>query len=159
MKISVFILLILSTLSSCSEEKKQMPSEPETTVDSIVSEEMHIAAISECMDAQEAAWNNGDPDGFMSCYWNSDSLLFIGKSGLNRGWMTTLENYRKSYPDKEAMGRLEFNNLEYKAIEQKHFLVIGKWTLYRTEDTLGGHYSLIWQKRGNQWMIIADHSS
>lgn len=115
--------------------------------------------IRDKMHDQEVAWNNGDLEGFMKHYWHSDSLKFIGKSGLKYGWQTTLENYKKSYPDKAAMGRLGFR---IKSVEQtggKSAFVIGEWHLYRTADTLGGYYTLLWKFIDGEWVIVADHSS
>jgi hypothetical protein len=37
--------------------------------------------------------------------------MFIGKSGITYGWQKTLDNYKKGYPDKEAMGKLHFTLL------------------------------------------------
>ena len=49
---------------------------------------------------QNAAWNRGDIDAFMVGYWENDSLMFIGKSGVTYGYKNTLANYKKNYPDK-----------------------------------------------------------
>jgi len=118
-----------------------------------------VAAIQLHMAEQQQAWNDGDLPAFMRAYHRNDSLVFIGKSGLTYGWEPTLANYRRGYPDKTAMGRLEFNNLDYRVIADDACFVIGKWTLYRDLDTLSGHYSLIWQYLGGEWRITADHSS
>ena len=116
--------------------------------------------ISQIMTKQENAWNNGDLVSFMNGYWESDSLAFIGKSGVNRGWQKTLENYQKSYPNAETMGQLEFTNLSFQPLGNSHFLVIGKWYLTRDSlEDLFGHYSLIWEKINDNWVIITDHSS
>jgi len=113
------------------------------------------------MSEQENSWNNGDIPGFMKHYWTSDSLSFVGKSGLNRGWKKTLDNYLISYDNKDKMGTLYFNNLSINKIDINTIHVIGSWTLKRNDDlgNLSGYYSLIWQKKNNQWVIIADHSS
>lgn len=116
-------------------------------------------AISIRMASQETAWNDGDIEGFMKAYLKSDSLVFIGKSGLNYGWDTTLANYRRSYPDRDAMGILTFENLIVNPIEPDAAFVVGKWVLHRSADTLSGHYSLLWQRISGEWFIIADHSS
>lgn len=118
-----------------------------------------IQKVRTIMQAQEEAWNQGDLEGFMSAYLESDSLLFIGSNGLRQGWQATLDGYKKSYSSPEEMGRLQFKNLKYKPLSKDVILVIGKWTLFRSGDTLSGHYSLNWQKRINGWRIIADHSS
>lgn len=117
------------------------------------------AIISQRMADQQTAWNDGDLEGFMAAYWKSDSLTFIGKNGLKTGWQATLEGYQRGYPDRAAMGQLQFTNLALDSLDRSTWAVIGKWELFRTADTLAGHYSLIWQKRHGQWVIISDHSS
>ena len=44
------------------------------------------------MNIQEQNWNMGNIPGFMSSYWKSDSLLFIGSKGPTYGWSKTLAN-------------------------------------------------------------------
>jgi len=111
------------------------------------------------MDEQVECWNNADIACFMEGYWKSDSLKFIGKSGITYGWKNTLENYKKSYPDKAAMGKLTFELVSIEALASDIVLLIGKWHLLRVADELGGHYSLIWKRIEGKWVIIADHSS
>jgi ketosteroid isomerase-like protein len=59
-------------------------------------------AIREVMNKQVNAWNSGDIDAFMTTYWKNDSLLFVGSKGPIYGWQTTLDSYKKSYPDTVA---------------------------------------------------------
>jgi hypothetical protein len=123
------------------------------------SDAQSIAAIQAVMDTQQVAWNRGDIDGFMQGYWASDSLRFIGKRGITFGWQSTLDNYKKSYPGTEAMGRLQFTNLSMEITGDSSAYVIGKWELFRTADTLSGHYSLLWKCMNGRWIIVADHTS
>lgn len=116
-------------------------------------------AILTVMQAQEIAWNKGDLTAFMEGYWHSDSLTFIGSRGLTCGWQTTLDNYKKSYPDVAAMGKLTFTILKVEQLDRKNAFVIGKWHLKRVKDELSGHYTLLWKKVGGKWVIVADHSS
>lgn len=120
-----------------------------------------IAYISDAMLEQEASWNKGDLNGFMKHYWNSDSLRFIGKSGVNMGWKATLENYQQSYPNGAAMGKLKFSNLSVEFIDRETVFVIGSWLLERggEYENLKGFYSLIWKKKNGKWVIVVDHSS
>ncbi|MDZ4751106.1 MAG: nuclear transport factor 2 family protein [Flavobacteriales bacterium] len=120
---------------------------------------LEIEQINSIMSLQQDAWNKGDIETFMQPYWKSDSLIFVGKSGINRGWQNTLDNYKKSYPSPEQMGRLEFENSSIEIFDQRRAWVVGKWTLYRTADTLGGHYTLNWNKKAGAWVITSDHSS
>jgi ketosteroid isomerase-like protein len=108
---------------------------------------------------QTNAWNKGDLEAFMIPYWHSDSLLFIGKSGVKYGWAVTLANYKKGYPDTAAMGKLHFDILEMRQLSDKNYFVVGKWHLQRSIGDVGGHFTLLWRKIKGQWVIVADHSS
>lgn len=121
------------------------------------------AEVSEKMAAQELAWSNGDPAGFMAgAYKPSDSLVFVGSKGVTYGYNKVLDNYKRSYPDSDAMGKLTFKNLNWKPLNATHGLLIGQWHLERDSllGPLSGHYSLIWERHPEMgWVIIADHSS
>ena len=108
---------------------------------------------------QDDSWNRGDIDGFMQTYWQNDSLMFIGKSGVTYGWQNTLNNYKKGYPDTAAMGKLDFTLVNIKKLSRKYYHVIGKWHLTRTAGNLQGHFTLLLKKVKGNWFIIADHSS
>jgi ketosteroid isomerase-like protein len=115
--------------------------------------------IRKILDDQTTAWNRGDIENFMSGYWESDSLLFIGKSGVTSGWKQTLANYKKGYPDTAAMGKLSFNIIQVKRLSVKYFSVVGKWNLARSIGDLSGHYTLLFKRIKGKWVIIQDHSS
>lgn len=110
------------------------------------------------MNLQELAWNKGDIDQFMEGYWKSDSLMFIGKNGIKYGWQTTLDNYKNSYPDKAAMGELNFEILKLDVNGLSAYM-LGKWKLVREEDTPNGYFTLYWKKIEDKWIITIDHTS
>ena len=95
---------------------------------------------------QEAAWNSGNIENFMKGYWESDSLIFIGKS-VTYGWQKTLENYKKRYPDTAAMGKLSFDLLEFKPLSPEYYFVVGKWHLQRSALEILGDILLYYLKR------------
>lgn len=115
--------------------------------------------IRNMLDAQTASWNRGDLEGFMNGYWESDSLLFIGISGPNYGWRTTLLNYKKSYPDTVAMGKLHFDIIKIEKISGRSYNVVGRWFLTRSIGNLQGVYTLLLKKINGGWVIVQDHSS
>jgi ketosteroid isomerase-like protein len=117
------------------------------------------SAIRETLENQTEAWNRGDIEGFMKGYWENDSLMFIGKSGVTYGWNNTLKNYKKGYPDTAAMGKLTFTLLEVKKLSKEYYHVTGKWFLKRSIGDIGGHYTLLFRKINARWVIISDHSS
>lgn len=147
-KIVILFTVILFACNALSAQSKLSlsPGGDETTI---------RAALEE----QRIAWNTGNLERFMGTYWQSDSLMFIGKSGVTYGWQHTLENYKKGYPDTAAMGKLDFNILEVKRLSAFYFFVVGKWYLTRSIGNVGGHFTLLFRKVKNKWVIIADHSS
>lgn len=116
-------------------------------------------AVRQLLDSQSAAWNRGDIEGFMQGYWENDSLMFIGKSGITYGWAKTLANYKKGYPDTAAMGRLQFDLILMKRLSVQYYFVVGKWFLKRSIGDIGGHFNLLLRKIKGKWVVIADHSS
>jgi hypothetical protein len=115
--------------------------------------------IQNILDQQTIAWNGGDVENFMKPYWHSDSLMFIGKSGVTYGWQKTLENYKKNYPDAAAMGKLDFSIIQTKRLSVLYYTIVGKWHLARTIGDLSGHFTLLLKKMKNTWVIVSDHSS
>lgn len=115
--------------------------------------------IRQLLNSQTEAWNRGNIDDFMKGYWENDSLMFIGKSGITYGWTNTLNNYKRGYPDTAAMGKLTFKLLSVKRLSKKYYHVVGQWHLQRSIGDVGGHYNLLFQKMNGRWVIIADHSS
>jgi len=115
--------------------------------------------ILKLLEGQRQAWNRGDLVNYMQGYSKSDSLLFVGNSGPQYGWETTLSNYRKSYPDKKTMGFLSFDIKEVRMISADHAFVLGAWHLKREKDDPKGYFTLIIKKIRGEWKVIADHSS
>ena len=116
-------------------------------------------AVRQLLNDQVQSWNRGDIDQFMKTYWQSDSLMFIGKNGVTYGWINTLNNYKKNYPDTTAMEKLSFDIVKIKRLSFQYFYVIGKWHLQRSIGDLSGHYTLLLKKIKDRWVIISDHSS
>ncbi len=116
-------------------------------------------AIRNILNQQAIAWSNEEIENFMQPYWQNDSLMFIGKSGITYGWQKTLENYKKRYPDAAAMGKLDFTILKTKRLSMLYYFVVGKWHLTRTVGDLNGYFTLLFKKIKNTWVIISDHSS
>ena len=136
----LLLLYIITTYSSFAQSKDEM-------------EVRRILAL------QTKEWNDGNIPAFMNTYWKSDSLMFVGKTGITYGWQKTLDNYKKNYPDTAAMGKLTFDLLEVKRLSSDYFFVVGKWHLTRSIGDIGGIFTLLCRKLANRWLIIADHSS
>jgi ketosteroid isomerase-like protein len=117
------------------------------------------AAITAALNAQQAAWNRGDVDAFLVGYWHSSELTFSGSSGVSRGWDGVMARYKKNYPDRAAMGQLDFSGLEFRFLGPDAALVLGRWHLKRDKGDIGGVFSLVWQRFPEGWKIVHDHTS
>jgi hypothetical protein len=111
------------------------------------------------LDKQVEAWNEGNLEKFMETYWNSEKLVFVGSRGPTYGWQETLSSYKKGYPDKVAMGKLNFKILKISKIDKKTVFVIGRFDLKREIGNVSGFFTLNIQKIKGKWLIVSDHSS
>jgi len=116
-------------------------------------------AMRAVLNTQQAAWNRGDIPAFLEGYWNSPELTFSGGDGIVRGYSGLLERYRKSYPDRAAMGELDFSGLEIRILAPDVALVLGHWHLKRADGDVGGVFTLVFRRFPAGWRIIHDHTS
>jgi len=123
------------------------------------SQDKDADAIRQVLSVQTDAWNRGNIDEFMKGYWKSDSLKFIGQSGVTYGYDATLARYKRNYSDTAQMGKLSFDILEVKKLSPEYYFVLGKWFLKRSVGDIGGTYTLIFRKINGRWVIVSDHTS
>ena len=140
MKLLLFVPLFILSVSSFCQTKD------ETIVRNILAR-------------QNTDWNRGDIDAFMVGYWDNDSLMFIGRSGVTYGYKNALANYKKNYPDTTVMGKLAFTLIKVKQLSPEYVYVTGKYYLTRTIGDASGHFTLLFRKIKGKWVIIPDHSS
>ena len=116
-------------------------------------------AIRAVLNTQQAAWNRGDIPAFLEGYWNAPELTFSGADGIVRGYAGLLQRYRTSYPDRAAMGELDFSGLEIRILAPDAALVLGHWHLKRAAGDAGGVFTLVFRRFPAGWRIIHDHTS
>ena len=116
-------------------------------------------AIINILNKQEKDWNRGDIDEFMKGYLKSEKLVFSGSSGPIYGWKATLDRYKKTYSDKEKMGKLKVEILNVIALSPEVIQLQGKFNLTRSIGDAFGYFTLNWIKVKNRWYIISDHTS
>lgn len=119
------------------------------------------AAIVGMLNRQADDWNRGDLDAFAKGYKNSPDILFIGRT-IRRGYDQMLASYRTSYPNREAMGKLTFSNLEVQPLDEQFATVTGRFYLERTAAGRGdasGHFLLVLEKTGEGWKIVRDDTT
>jgi ketosteroid isomerase-like protein len=127
--------------------------------DTATSNDEQAQSIRTVLSAQQTAWNRGDIPAFLEGYWNSPELTFAGSDGIVRGYDGLLARYRKSYPDKQTMGQLDFSGVEIRSLGPSAALVLGQWHLKRQAGDVGGVFSLVFQRFPDGWRIIHDHTS
>ena len=116
-------------------------------------------AIRAVLEAQDAAWNRGDIEGFMEGYDRSPDLVFTSGGKIRRGFDVTLERYKKTYANDDAMGKLSFSDLEITGVGPDAAVVLGRWKLTDTPKAGGGVFTLVMVRREAGWRIIHDHTS
>ncbi len=117
------------------------------------------ARIQTLLAQQVDGWNRGSLEDYMHGYWESDSLLFIGKSGPTYGYRAALARYQKAYPDTAHMGKLTSTVLQLNRLSEEYYFVLGRWELRRTAGDVSGSYTLLLRRIKGEWVIVADHSS
>jgi ketosteroid isomerase-like protein len=111
--------------------------------------------------SQEAAWNRGDLPAFASGYKDSPDTLFITHQ-ISRGYAGLLDQYKRDYPTRAAMGTLAFSDLEVRPLDENYAVCIGKYHLERGKKdggNAGGIFSLVFEKTTDGWKIIIDHTT
>ena len=119
------------------------------------------AAIVATLNRQADDWNRGDLDAFAKGYKNSPDILFMGRT-IRRGYDQMLAGYRTSYPNRAAMGKLTFSNLEVQPLDERFATATGRFYLERTAAGGGdasGHFLLVVEKTDAGWKIVRDDTT
>jgi len=114
--------------------------------------------IQSLLSEQQEAWNRGNIPAFMEGYHRSDSMQFVGSSGITKGWEQTLKNYQIRYPDTVAMGKLRFDILKINGISNQAAWLTGKFYLKRSIGDANGTFTLVLKKFSGEWKIVYDHT-
>jgi ketosteroid isomerase-like protein len=114
------------------------------------------------VNAQQAAWNRGDIEGFMSAgYWRSPEMTFFSESSVTRGYQAVLDRYVARYKTGDAeMGRLTFSDVEVEPLDENGAFVRGRWDLdFEEQADVGGLFTLVFRRISGEWRIVHDHTS
>ena len=145
-----FCLLILLLSLGCSADQSGSVSEADTE-----------SAIIAVLTAQVNAWNEADIPTFMETYVKGDALRFSSGGTVRRGWQATLDRYLNAYPTPEAMGHLDFEELEVLLLTDEWAQVHGRYRLKREGEygNATGLFTLMLQQTDDGWKILHDHTS
>src|SRR5262245_13053690 len=142
------LLLFCCTITALTIHAQQTKKSPQSQIRAV-------------LDAQVAAWNGGDLEAFMEGYWRSAELTFFSGDRKFSVWQAMLERYLKTYQGEgQAMGTLEFSELDIDLLSPGTALVRGRWKLTMPGGNQpGGLYTLIFRRFNNGWKIVHDHTS
>jgi len=116
-------------------------------------------AIQNVLTTQVEAWNQGDIGAFVTTY--AQDCTFVGKQILH-GRSNLLARYRKAYPSKVSMGKLAFQNLTIRQLDEHVAIATGEWHIERVPSgggPAGGVFSLVLQAHDGTWQIVLDHTT
>ncbi|TPV97255.1 MAG: nuclear transport factor 2 family protein [Myxococcales bacterium FL481] len=110
------------------------------------------------LEAQAAAWNRGDIDGYMQGYARRPDLLFASGGSITRGWQPARNGYVERYGP-GRMGHLEFTFEEVTPLSTDAGIVVGRYHLRDSPRAGDGVFTLILRRDSSGWAITHDHTS
>jgi uncharacterized protein (TIGR02246 family) len=157
-KMKTLQFLLVTTISllifSCGNETKESKAGSVSRLSKDDEKE-----ILEVINKQSEDWNKGDLEKFMEGYWKSDSLQFISRKRLTKGWKRTLENYKKTYADSTKRGQLQFAVINFDAVSDDAVIVTGRFLLTKGKRNDSGISTLVFKKIDGRWVIVHDHTN
>jgi ketosteroid isomerase-like protein len=112
--------------------------------------------VSKIVLAQQAAWNTGDLDRYISYYKDApDTEAFLANPV--HGLSAIRNAYHINFPNREAMGAIEDSELTVRALGDNFAVATGKYHLQRTKKAGGdafGTFTQIFEKTSAGWQII-----
>ena len=111
--------------------------------------------------AQQAAWNKGDLDGYLSRYKDAPDTQAV-LANLVRGIDNIRAAYRQNFPNKDSMGEIEDSDIEVKVLGDDYALATGKYHLNRPKKSGGpieGSFMELFEKTPAGWQIIFSQST
>ena len=111
------------------------------------------------LERQAAAWNEGDLAAFVGDYLDSPEMRFVSGGSVRYGSADVLDRYRRTYPDRAAMGTLRFAELDVRVLSSGFVFVFGRYHLAREHDAPTGLFTLLFVKTAAGWKIAHDHTS
>ena len=116
-----------------------------------------VSVLAGPMAASAAGWNAGDLATFMAVY--ADDAVYVTAKGVVRGKPAITARYAPNFASGgNTRGRLSFQPLVERVIDPSHRLLVARWTLTGTKIETG-MTTLLFERRGGEWKIVADHSS
>ena len=107
------------------------------------------------------AWNRGDLDAALATYWDSPSMTWVSRRGVERGFASFAAEMRSSFGGRpNAMGRYTSDVLDARNLGRGAAALVVRWQITRDGNRLmGGVSTQIWRLVGGRWRIVLEHAS
>lgn len=111
--------------------------------------------------AQEAAWNRGDLDAYLSHYKDAPDTQAV-LAGPTLGLAAIRAAFHTNFPNHDVMGVLEQSEVDVRALGDNFALATGKYHLTRGRKFGGdvtGTFTYVFEKTAAGWQIIFSQTS
>ena len=116
--------------------------------------------VKAALDGQVNAWNSGKLEEAMAYYHNSPELLWISRTGLEKGYEPIFQSYLIDFKDRSLMGFYNYEPLYIEALSRKKVYYVYRWKIEQNgKKLMGGVSSQIWKKSNKRWLIFSEHAS
>jgi uncharacterized protein (TIGR02246 family) len=145
-------LFRIASLALCLAATPQLAQQP----DQLYTATKQQLDVTKVILAQQAAWNTGDLDRYVSFYKDAkdtEAILgnpFIGLDAIRKA-------FHVNFPSREAMGAIEDSEVTVRALGENFALATGKYHLMRNKKSGGdalGTFTQIFEKTSAGWQII-----
>ena len=117
-------------------------------------------AVERMLAESAAAWNQGDLEGFMDDYLESESTTYIGGEGLLTGYESIHAHYAPRFEPGATRDSLRFEEVRVRRMAAVEAIATARWVLFRGDAITGsGLFTLVLRHTSRGWKIIHDHSS
>lgn len=116
-------------------------------------------AIRDAFESWGQAWNNGDLNGYLAGYWDSDQTRYVSNAEVIEGRSAIVEAYQARFTSPEMMGTLNLTRLEIELIGEDNALIFGMWQLQRGTGTATGVFTAHVRRFDGVWLMVSDHTS
>ena len=118
------------------------------------------AEVKSSMDGMVTAWNAHKLEEAFAHYWNSPEMLWINRTGVNKGYQSVLDGYLRDFEDRSNMGSFGYEFLHQEVFSDSVVFTTVRWSMeVKDGSTYGGVSSFVWKKKNGKWVIAAEHAS
>jgi uncharacterized protein (TIGR02246 family) len=115
-------------------------------------------AIRDLIARMQAAWNQGDFQGYMQGFANPD-VIFVSGGRIKTGWQDTLDHYVRDYGAPGRRGTLAFSDIRIDLLASDAAQLISHYLLDRAIEPQDGINTRLMRKREGRWVIALNHVS